>query len=82
MPSGTLWKERSIGTKPIRSLGRGQAGQAPKLSHRDASGSKVITWEGDTLQEYVENPKSCTPGIKVTFAKTKWFQSYLPVSSD
>ena len=51
-------------------IGR-KTGQAAGFSYSDANKSKGITWNDDTLFEYLENPKKYIPGTKMVFAGLK-----------
>ncbi|KAH9489173.1 hypothetical protein Btru_057759 [Bulinus truncatus] len=51
-------------------IGR-KTGQAPGFSYTTANKNKGITWEKDTLFEYLENPKKYIPGTKMVFAGLK-----------
>lgn len=48
-----------------------KTGQAPGFSYSQANVSKGITWEEDTLFEYLLNPKKYIPGTKMVFAGIK-----------
>ncbi|XP_062067404.1 cytochrome c-like [Lepus europaeus] len=48
-----------------------KTGQAVGFSNRDANRNKGITWGGDTLMEYLENPKKYNSGTKMIFASIK-----------
>lgn len=48
-----------------------QTGQAPGFSYSQANISKGITWEDETLFEYLLNPKKYIPGTKMVFAGIK-----------
>jgi cytochrome c len=51
-------------------IGR-QTGQAAGFAYSQANISKGITWEEDTLFEYLLNPKKYIPGTKMVFAGIK-----------
>lgn len=51
-------------------MGR-KTGQAAGFSYSDANIKKGITWNEDTLFEYLENPKKYIPGTKMVFAGIK-----------
>ncbi|KAK0084845.1 hypothetical protein PV325_006260 [Microctonus aethiopoides] len=51
-------------------IGR-KTGQAAGFSYTDANKAKGITWNKDTLFEYLENPKKYIPGTKMVFAGLK-----------
>ncbi|XP_059477108.1 cytochrome c-2 [Cloeon dipterum] len=51
-------------------IGR-KTGQAAGFSYTDANKAKGITWNPDTLFEYLENPKKYIPGTKMVFAGLK-----------
>ena len=46
-------------------------GSAGGYSYSQANKSKGITWNDDTLFEYLENPKKYIPGTKMVFAGLK-----------
>lgn len=48
-----------------------KTGQAAGFSYSDANKAKGITWNDDTLFEYLENPKKYIPGTKMVFAGLK-----------
>jgi cytochrome c len=48
-----------------------KTGQAAGFSYSDANIKKGITWNEDTLFEYLENPKKYIPGTKMVFAGLK-----------
>eukprot|EP00126_Sphaerothecum_destruens_P000217 Sdes_comp10258_c0_seq1m1892 len=48
-----------------------KTGQAPGFSYTAANVSKGITWNEETLFEYLENPKKYIPGTKMVFAGLK-----------
>ncbi|KAM8707908.1 hypothetical protein ACLKA7_014952 [Drosophila subpalustris] len=51
-------------------IGR-QTGQAPGFAYTAANKAKGITWNEDTLFEYLENPRRYIPGTKMIFAGLK-----------
>lgn len=51
-------------------IGR-KTGQAAGYAYTDANKAKGITWNRDTLFEYLENPKKYIPGTKMVFAGLK-----------
>ncbi|KAJ8711588.1 hypothetical protein PYW08_008542 [Mythimna loreyi] len=48
-----------------------KAGQASGFSYSDANKNKGVTWNEETLYEYLENPKKFIPGTKMVFAGVK-----------
>ncbi|KAG5679188.1 hypothetical protein PVAND_008776 [Polypedilum vanderplanki] len=48
-----------------------KTGQAPGFSYSEANIKKAITWNEDTMFEYLENPKKYIPGTKMVFAGIK-----------
>ncbi|CAH8626504.1 unnamed protein product [Heterobilharzia americana] len=48
-----------------------KTGQAPGYDYTPANKSKGITWNEQTLFEYLENPKKYIPGTKMVFAGLK-----------
>ncbi len=48
-----------------------KTGQAAGFSYSAANINKGITWNDDTLFEYLENPKKYIPGTKMVFAGIK-----------
>lgn len=48
-----------------------KTGQAPGFSYSQANISKGITWDDETLFEYLLNPKKYIPGTKMVFAGIK-----------
>jgi len=51
-------------------IGR-KSGQAAGFSYTDANKDKGVTWEADTLDIYLTNPKKYIPGTKMVFAGIK-----------
>jgi cytochrome c len=51
-------------------MGR-KTGQAAGFAYSEANIKKGITWNEDTLFEYLENPKKYIPGTKMVFAGLK-----------
>ncbi|KAL7412911.1 cytochrome c-like domain-containing protein [Mrakia frigida] len=48
-----------------------KSGQAEGFSYTAANVNKGVTWESQTLFEYLENPKKYIPGTKMAFAGLK-----------
>ena len=48
-----------------------QTGQAPGFGYTQANIDKGITWDADTLDVYLTNPKKYIPGTKMVFAGLK-----------
>ncbi|KAI9307946.1 cytochrome c [Cunninghamella echinulata] len=48
-----------------------KSGQAPGYSYTAANVDKGVTWDEQTLVEYLENPKKYIPGTKMAFAGFK-----------
>lgn len=48
-----------------------QTGSVEGFSYTDANKQKAITWNTDTLFEYLENPKKYIPGTKMAFGGLK-----------
>ena len=51
-------------------IGR-QTGQAPGFAYTQANIDKGITWNDETLDIYLTNPKKYIPGTKMVFAGLK-----------
>ena len=51
-------------------IGR-KTGQAAGFSYTDANKNKGITWNDETLDVYLTNPKKYIPGTKMVFAGLK-----------
>ncbi|KAL7422896.1 iso-1-cytochrome c [Cryptotrichosporon argae] len=48
-----------------------KSGQAEGFSYTAANVNKAVTWDEQTLFEYLENPKKYIPGTKMAFAGLK-----------
>ncbi|TYJ52704.1 cytochrome c [Cryptococcus floricola] len=48
-----------------------KSGQSEGFSYSAANVNKGVTWDGQTLFEYLENPKKYIPGTKMAFAGLK-----------
>ncbi|ELR02618.1 iso-1-cytochrome c [Pseudogymnoascus destructans] len=48
-----------------------QTGAVEGFAYTDANKQKAITWNTDTLFEYLENPKKYIPGTKMAFGGLK-----------
>ncbi|KAF2741013.1 cytochrome c [Polyplosphaeria fusca] len=48
-----------------------KTGQVEGFSYTDANKQKGITWDSNTLFEYLENPKKYIPGTKMAFGGLK-----------
>ena len=48
-----------------------KTGQQPGYTYTAANINKGVTWEDETLFEYLENPKKYIPGTKMAFAGLK-----------
>lgn len=48
-----------------------KTGQAPGFAYSAANINKGITWDDETLFDYLENPKKYIPGTKMVFAGMK-----------
>ncbi|MCV2423705.1 cytochrome c family protein [Paucibacter sp. DJ4R-1] len=48
-----------------------KSGQAAGFSYTEANVKKGVTWNEQTLFEYLENPKKYIPGTKMAFAGLK-----------
>nr|AAC80537.1 cytochrome c [Tigriopus californicus] len=48
-----------------------QTGQAAGFNYTDANKSKGVTWNEETLDIYLTNPKKYIPGTKMVFAGLK-----------
>ncbi|KAL0280275.1 UNVERIFIED_CONTAM: hypothetical protein PYX00_001616 [Menopon gallinae] len=46
-------------------------GSAPGYSYTDANKKRGITWNEQTLDEYLQDPKKYIPGTKMVFAGLK-----------
>jgi cytochrome c len=55
---------------PTGLFGR-KSGQAAGFSYTEANVKKGVTWNEQTLFEYLENPKKYIPGTKMAFAGLK-----------
>ncbi|KAA8915978.1 hypothetical protein TRICI_001895 [Trichomonascus ciferrii] len=51
-------------------IGR-QSGQVEGFNYTDANKRKGVTWDENTLFEYLENPKKYIPGTKMAFGGLK-----------
>nr|XP_019007919.1 cytochrome c [Kwoniella pini CBS 10737]OCF46700.1 cytochrome c [Kwoniella pini CBS 10737] len=61
-----------------------KSGQADGYQYTSANVNKGVTWEGQTLFEYLENPKKYIPGTKMAFAglkKAKDRRNFLSIPS-
>ena len=56
-------------------IGR-KTGQAAGFSYTQANKDKGITWEQETLDVYLTNPKKYIPGTKMVFAGKCWLSSH------
>ena len=48
-----------------------RAGESPHFSYTDAMKDSGITWNEDTSDQYLQNPKEMIPGVKMVFAGIK-----------
>ncbi|KAF3480527.1 cytochrome c [Arthroderma uncinatum] len=48
-----------------------KSGQVEGFSYTDANKDKGVTWDHDSLFEYLENPKKYIPGTKMAFGGLK-----------
>ncbi|EFQ99264.1 hypothetical protein MGYG_02277 [Nannizzia gypsea CBS 118893] len=48
-----------------------KSGQVEGYAYTDANKSKGVTWDHDSLFEYLENPKKFIPGTKMAFGGLK-----------
>lgn len=48
-----------------------KSGQVDGFSYTDANKQKGVTWEENTLFDYLENPKKYIPGTKMAFGGLK-----------
>jgi len=55
----------------VLSLFGRKTGQAPGYSYSAANVNKGVTWEGQTLFDYLKDPKKYIPGTKMAFAGLK-----------
>merc|ERR1711997_420285 len=62
--------EHKVGPNLNGLIGR-KSGQAAGYSYTDANKDKGVTWEADTLDIYLTNPKKYIPGTKMVFAGIK-----------
>ena len=58
---------RNVGPNLWGLIGR-KTGQASGFSYTQANKDKGITWEQETLDIYLTNPKKYIPGTKMVFA--------------
>jgi len=59
-----------VGPNLFGIVGR-KTGQAQQYSYSKANKDKDITWNHDTLFDYLQNPKKYIPGTKMVFAGLK-----------
>ncbi|KAK5642540.1 hypothetical protein RI129_008707 [Pyrocoelia pectoralis] len=57
-------------------MGR-KSGQAAGFAYTEANKSKGVTWNKDTMNEYLKDPKKYIPGTKMVFAGLKKDQDRL-----
>lgn len=66
----TICSCRTVGPNLHGLFGR-KTGSVEGFSYTQANVNKGITWDEETLFEYLENPKKYIPGTKMAFAGLK-----------